>query len=197
VFIVPLLLLVLPQTLGLMLCGASAWKAGVLRDPELHMRSLLSVFVVAFAIGGAVTVLRMISIWAGKRVFLSPPLLELFSYMPLAVSYGAAMLLLVRRPHIGKLTKLLAAAGQMALTNYLAQSVVLGFIFYGYGLGLFGVTGSAVAALISIALYIVQVFWSQRWLQHYRFGPAEWLWRSLTYGERQPMMVQTRFPGAK
>lgn len=77
--------------------------------------------------------------------------------------------------------------GRMALTNYLTQSVVLGFIFYGYGLGLFGRIGPAPAALIGVGLYVAQLFFSGFWFLHYRFGPVEWLWRSLTYGRWQPM----------
>ncbi|MEJ7608735.1 MAG: DUF418 domain-containing protein [Bryobacteraceae bacterium] len=73
------------------------------------------------------------------------------------------------------------------MTNYLVQSIVLGFIFYGYGLGLFGRIGSGAAVGIGVALYILQVQLSRLWLRHFRFGPFEWLWRSLTYGKRQPM----------
>jgi len=82
---------------------------------------------------------------------------------------------------------LVASLGQMALTNYLLESVVLGFMFYGYGLGLFGRIGSAPAVVIGVALYVGQLFFSRFWLRHYRFGPVEWLWRSLTYGRWQPM----------
>jgi uncharacterized protein len=75
----------------------------------------------------------------------------------------------------------------MALSNYLAQSVVLGFVFYGYGLGLFGKLGSAPVALLVAVLYAGQLVLSRAWLRRYRFGPVEWLWRSLTYGRWQPM----------
>jgi uncharacterized protein len=75
----------------------------------------------------------------------------------------------------------------MALSNYLAQSILFGLFFYGFGFGLFGRLGSAITALIGIAVYLGQLVASYVWLQHYRFGPAEWMWRSLTYGCRQPM----------
>jgi uncharacterized protein len=80
----------------------------------------------------------------------------------------------------------------MALTNYLAQSVVLSLLFYGYGLGLYGRLGSAAGAGIGLALYAGQVAFSCAWLRRYRFGPVEWVWRSLTYGRGQPM----RRPGS-
>src|SRR5205085_8871880 len=83
----------------------------------------------------------------------------------------------------------LAALGQMALTNYLLQSVMLGCIFYGYGFGLFGRIGAAPAAAIGFAIYAAQVQLSRLWLRYFRFGPFEWLWRSLAYGRRQPMRI--------
>lgn len=70
----------------------------------------------------------------------------------------------------------------MALTNYLMQSVVLGWIFYGYGLGLFGRLGLAEAMVIGICTYVAQAIFSARWLKSYSFGPMEWLWRRSTYG---------------
>jgi uncharacterized protein len=70
----------------------------------------------------------------------------------------------------------------MAFTNYLAQSVIFGWIFYGYGLGLFGRVGVVTALAIGIGLYIAQAILSAQWLRYYRFGPVEWLWRSLMYG---------------
>lgn len=76
----------------------------------------------------------------------------------------------------------------MALSNYLAQSVILSFIFYSYGFGLFGKLGSAVVAILCLIIYAGQLVVSRAWLSHYRFGPIEWLWRSLTYGHRQRML---------
>lgn len=96
-------------------------------------------------------------------------------------------MLLWRGPVRSRAVTSLAAAGQMALTNYLMESIVLGFVFYGYGFGLFGRLGPAAAALIGVALYVAQFAMSVAWLQRFRFGPVEWLWRSLTYGRRQPM----------
>ena len=193
-FIVPLLLLVLPQTLGLMLCGASAWKAGVLRKPESLRPTLKVVFISALAIGATLTTLKIFANSTGTHLPISPALLDLFSYMPLALSYFIGLLLILQHPRSLRLARPIAAAGQMALTNYLSQSVILGVIFYGYGFGLFGRIGSAAGALIGVIFYSVQIFWSQSWLRHYRFGPVEWLWRSLTYGERQPMLRPSVIP---
>lgn len=106
----------------------------------------------------------------------------------LASGYGAAVIVTA---HLWpRLLMWAAPLGRMAFTNYLAQSVIFGFIFYGYGLGLFGRLGAAAALAIGIAVYIAQVVASAWWLKHYRFGPVEWLWRTLMYGERQDMRVR-------
>ncbi len=85
------------------------------------------------------------------------------------------------------MVRLFAAAGQMALTHYLTQSILFSLVFYGFGLGLFGKLAPAPTAAMAIAVFAAQLILSRVWLQRYRFGPAEWLWRSLTYGRLQPM----------
>ena len=84
----------------------------------------------------------------------------------------------------------LAAVGQMALTNYLTQSIFQTLVFTGIGLGLFGRLERAELYYVVVAIWIVQLVWSPIWLRHFRFGPAEWLWRSLTYWKRQPMRIE-------
>lgn len=80
----------------------------------------------------------------------------------------------------------LASVGRTALSNYLLQSVVCTWLFYGYGLGLYGQLGPATTLLITLFLFRVQIALSAWWTERYRFGPAEWLWRSLAYGRSQP-----------
>lgn len=105
----------------------------------------------------------------------------------LAMGYGALVLALVQHPVAGHVLKTFAPLGRMAFSNYIMQSVIFGFIFFGYGLGYFGRLGAADALLIGIAVYAAQLLFSNWWLTRLRFGPLEWLWRSLMYGVRQPM----------
>jgi uncharacterized protein len=183
--ILPLLLGSLPRTAGLMLWGLSAWRSGVLREPERHRGLLRAIFLGAGLTGGITAALQVYSQSYG--VTLEVPFPDLTSNIPLALAYGAGLLLWLSRAPASALVAQLAAAGQMALTNYLTESIVLGVIFYGYGFGLFGRLGPVGGALIGIALYIGQLAFSRMWLGRYRFGPFEWLWRSMTYGRRQPM----------
>ncbi len=126
----------LPRTLGLMLCGVAVWRSGVVREPERRRAWLLAIVFGAGAIGAAMTALHLITPS-------SPLATDFDSNIPLALAYGAAVLLWMR----GRFTDSPAAASRMALTNYLAQSVVLRVIFYSYGFGLFGRLGPAAAAL--------------------------------------------------
>ena len=105
----------------------------------------------------------------------------------LALGYLAALTLLLQRVVWTKRFAPLAPVGQMALTNYLLQSVVFGLLFFGYGLGWFGKVGPFVGLMLALLLFALQIVFSRWWLQHFRFGPFEWLRRSATYWKRQPM----------
>lgn len=104
----------------------------------------------------------------------------------LALGYAAAFALLWARGRRGWL-EWSAPAGRMALTNYLMQSVLMSIIFYGWGFGQIGKYGLIFVYPFSLVLFAAQVAYSRWWLARFRFGPVEWLWRSLTYGKAQPM----------
>ncbi len=89
-----------------------------------------------------------------------------------------------------KLSQAIIKTGRMALTNYLMQSVIATTLFYGYGFGLYGKVNFWQGILLVVAIYVVQVIWSNYWLNHFRFGPMEWMWRSLTYRKLQKMKVE-------
>ena len=168
-----------PRTLALMLLGAAAWREGTF-TPRARARALVGTAVVGLALGGAAA-------WAlDAGVPLGGLRSAAVAWGPvgLALGYGAALLLLFRWAPVGRCLALLAPLGRMALTSYVTQSVVLGAIFYGWGLGLFGTLGEARAATIGIGLYAAQAVCSAWWLRAFRLGPLEWLWRWATYGAR-------------
>ena len=88
---------------------------------------------------------------------------------------------------LGALRRMLANIGRMALTNYLAQSVLQVFAFYGLGLALHQQLQRHEVGYIILAIWLFQAVFSAWWMTRYRFGPMEWLWRSLTYWQRQPL----------
>ena len=99
---------------------------------------------------------------------------------------SVALLLMNYRPALLLRLRPVADAGRMALTNYVVQIAALDLLFSGYAVGL-GKVRPVAGVPMALALFTAQAAFSTVWLKHFRFGPAEWLWRSLTYGERQPM----------
>jgi uncharacterized protein len=173
---------ILPRTIGLFLLGALAWRTGILRKPP--RRLIFSITAVCIGLGAGLILAHAARLIGGGRIVL---LAEPLGTILLALGYGAGIIGISNLARGKKLLGWAAPVGRMAFTNYLGQSVILGWIFYGYGLGLFGKLGVTTALAIGIAVYIAQVPFSAWWLGRYRFGPVEWLWRTLMYGEAQPM----------
>ena len=115
----------------------------------------------------------------------------LTTIQPLALMlfYASAIVLLAQRAAWKKWLAPLAPVGRMALSNYLFQSLVYVTLFYRYGLGLEGTVGPALLTVLSIFIFVLQILLSRWWLTRFRFGPMEWLWRTLTYGKLQPLRV--------
>jgi uncharacterized protein len=107
----------------------------------------------------------------------------------LSMAYLCGLVLLYQRPKWQSWLRLLAPVGRMALTNYLSQSFLFVALFYGVGLGLIGKIGAAACLLISIIFFGIQIIVSRWWVRNFRFGPFEWIWRSLTYGMIQPFRI--------
>jgi uncharacterized protein len=168
--IVPLHAFIFPRTIGLFLLGAFSWRTGILQDPS--RRLLFSIAAPCIGLGAALVL-------SGA---------EALGAILLALGYGAAIIGIANLKNGKMLLGWAAPLGRMAFTNYLAQSLIFGWIFYGYGLGLFGRLGVASALAIGVAVYAGQALFSAWWLRRYRYGPVEWLWRTLMYGVPQPML---------
>jgi uncharacterized protein len=106
---------------------------------------------------------------------------------PMTLGHVGLIGLLCRATVARAVTRTFAAVGQMALTNYLAQSLICLFVFTGAGLALFGQLERHELYYVVAAIWIAQLIWSPLWLRGFRFGPAEWAWRSLTYWRVQPL----------
>jgi uncharacterized protein len=177
--IVPLHVYIFPRTIGLFLLGALAWRSGILRNPA--RRQLFSIAAACIGPGAGLII-------AGSQIGV---LAEPLGTILLALGYGAAIIGIANLESGKRLLGWAAPLGRMAFTNYIAQSIVFGWIFYGYGLGLFGQLGATSALGIGLAVYFVQLMVCAWWLGRYRYGPVEWLWRTLMYGAAQPMKLST------
>ena len=119
-------------------------------------------------------------------------------YQPASVAvclaHVSVVVLAIKSGVLSWLTSRLAAAGQMAFSNYIAQSVITAFVFCGFGLGLYGTLERHQLYYVVLAIWTFQLAWSPVWLRRFRFGPLEWAWRSLAYWQRQPMGLSERRP---
>ena len=189
------------------LMGLWAVKSGYFRrvvDDPGTTRRLLLISVIAAAIGYAswawgnnvypraeapANVVAHFPYPYFQREMLRSFVFKLFDWGTLGTALAYACLLLVawRRPLGQRMLRPLAAAGRMALTTYLTQSVVCTLLFYSYGLGWYGTVGFTGMFIITLVLFATQMAVSMWWLARFRYGPAEWLWRTITYG-RAPVM---------
>jgi uncharacterized protein len=185
--ILPLIVGVAQKTLGLMLVGVAVWRTGVIAEPRRYRSLLWAVCLGAGVLGICNTTAEVLAQSSGRPVKVALFLEVLGSHVPLAFAYAAALLSWRRSARATAVTAPVAAAGRMALTNYLMQSIAFALLFYGYGFQLFGRLDPLAATVIGVAFYASQLWFSTWWLKQYQFGPFEWLWRSLTYGRRQPM----------
>lgn len=104
----------------------------------------------------------------------------------LAIAYGLGIALLFAG-NVGKGLLAFSPVGRMSLTNYIMQSVICALIFYSYGLGLYGKVSVTAGTVIAFVLFGLQMVFSRLWMNRFRYGPLEWLWRTATYMKKQPM----------
>ena len=175
---------------GLMLIGMGLMKLGIfsaLRSKRFYWILLIIGYAVGLPLayyGGQMMIAHNFDL---VDSFLSDRHWNYIGSVLVAMGHVGLVMLVCKSDILAKLKRGLAAVGRMALTNYLFHSVVFTFVFYGYGLGLFNRIDRFYLLLMVFAMWLVQLYLSSVWLKHFRFGPAEWLWRTLTYWRRQPM----------
>lgn len=182
-----------PSILAMFLLGLYAGRQGIFHDVAAHTTLLRRVMVWGLILGA---LLNGAYVWGTASAPGQASVRSLVAAVGqtlggpvLSLGYVAAITLLVQRANWRRRLAPIASVGRMALSNYLLQSVVCTTLFYSYGFGLFGQVGPAAGVLLSCAIYALQIPLSVWWMRRFRFGPAEWLWRSLTYGRRQRLQA--------
>ncbi|MBL0696939.1 DUF418 domain-containing protein [Comamonas sp. JC664] len=192
----PRQLLWMSLILGRFLFGLLAGRLLLLQDVEKHrplLRRILGWGLLLGLVinGGGYALMRLNAegaLWNPKGPWtLVLSALQEPGYIATAAAYVAGFALLFQRERWRRWMSVLSPVGRMALTNYLMQSVVSIWIYNGWGLGLIGKLPMSRALAICCAVFALQVVFSHLWLARFRFGPVEWLWRSLTYGRVQPL----------
>lgn len=175
---------------ALMMIGAALMKLGVLSGERsaVFYRNLM---LAGYLLGLPLTIFSAVDMNA--HAFDTLYLLRvggIANYVgSLVVAFGhiGLVMLIIKSGVLRRLMTRFAAVGRMALSNYLMHSLILTTVFYGYGMGLYGTIPRFWQMGFVIGVITLQLFLSTWWLSRYRFGPVEWLWRSLTYWQRQPL----------
>lgn len=170
--------------LGMFLLGAWFVRSGAIVRPEAHLPLFRRLLVFGLPLGLGMSLLSAAIATSHVRgvndlAFQLASGLALLGNLPACLGYVAAIVLAMRAPW-GRWLSVFGPAGRMALTNYLAQSVVGTLFFYGYGLGHWGM-GRAPQLLFVAVVFAMQLALSRWWLARFRYGPLEWLWRGVTY----------------
>jgi len=175
---------------GLMLIGMALMKLGILSGerPDIFYRRMM---ITGYGLGLPIVLYSAWSLqahqWDMTYMLRTGGQANYIASILIALGHISLVMLIVRSGTIRGLMERFAAVGRMAFSNYLMHSIILTTVFYGYGFGLYGQVPRAWQMLFVVALLGLQLWLSPLWLRHFRFGPAEWLWRSLTYWRRQPM----------
>lgn len=175
---------------GLMLVGMGLYKLGVFSaalPARTYKKMILAGLIFGFPLIIAGVWYHEATDWALEVGFLGGMQFNYWGSLLVALGWVGVVMLFCQGWSGSRLYRSLAATGQMALSNYLMQTLICTTLFYGHGFGLYGSVERTGQILIVFAVWAVQLLWSPWWMARFRFGPFEWLWRSLTYWRLQPM----------
>ena len=178
------------RVFALFLLGFWVTRKGLFKNVAEHKPLLKQVMIICFMTGIPLNIYFATIIndpayynleWRG----IISPLVYAYGVPCLGIAYAIGITLLYQKDSWKKVLNVFAPVGRTALTIYITQSLIMTFIFHGWGLGYFGEFNATVYIPMGFALYIIQVIISNVWLKYFRYGPLEWLWRSLTYKKVQ------------
>ncbi len=178
---------------GLMLLGMAFFKLGILS--AARSKAFYLTFIGLAVTIGIPVILYGIHYnfaidWAAPKFFFIGTQFNYWASVLVSLGWLSLVMLLYQSKWLESLKRALAAVGRTALSNYILQTVLCTTIFYGHGFGLFGQIDRAGQAIIVVVIWAFQIALSTLWLRHHYYGPLEWLWRSLTYWQRQPFRRQ-------
>lgn len=180
------------RVVGLMLMGMGLYKLGVLS--ALRSRKFYALMPVIAMLGGIPLILAGVEQnfahnWDITYSFFKGSQFNYWGSLLVSGGWIGLVMLVCKAENLTGFTRPLAATGRMAFSNYIGQTVICTMIFYGHGLGYYNQVDRVGQILIVAAVWVLQLTVSPVWLSRFRFGPLEWLWRSLTYRQRQPFRI--------
>ena len=185
-----MVLMFLWETMGLMLVGMALFKSRMLTgdwEAARYRKWALRCFLFAVPPLVALALYQVRSGFSAVSTFGASLSLSAPFDIVMTIGWAALIMWLIKVKANEALRARLAATGRMAFTNYLVTSIIMTTIFYGYGLGLFGSVGRAALYLFCFGMWAAMLLWSKPWLERFQYGPLEWLWRSLSRWQVQPM----------
>ena len=183
------LFFIFPEMLPLMLIGMALYRMGFFGDGFQRAGMIRWGWIALLVGAGLHLAIGLYVMSTGFAFYSTLAAFVGWSFLPrLAMVLGMAALLAAYSPAwSGWLAERVRAAGRAAFTNYLGTSVVMLFVFHGWALGLFGELNRPQLYIVVILTCALMLAWAKPWLERYRYGPLEWLWRCLTYGKIFPM----------
>ncbi len=188
----PAILFIIVILPGMMLIGMALLKMGII-TAERGWKFYLCMILLGYGIGGTINAIT--GYYFARSGFdlgiegIVWSLADEPANLLVACGHIGLVMLIVKSGWLKRLTSRLAAVGQMALTCYLATSLICTTIFEGYGFGLFAMLQRYQLLYVVFSVWLLFLIVSPIWLRHFRFGPMEWVWRSLTYWQKQPMKI--------
>jgi uncharacterized protein len=180
-------------TLGLMLLGMAGLKSGFLTGAlsrETYAKCIRYGYLVGIPIQMLLALFLMRSGFDPVSLWLYDMSLQMVPDLLIILAHAALILYWVKSSAGSALIARVAATGRAAFTNYLGTSLVCTTIFYGYGFGFYGEFSRASLYIVVLGVWALMLLWSKPWLDRFRYGPLEWLWRSLSRRELQPIRKQ-------
>jgi len=180
------------RTGGIMLLGMALFKWGVF-SAEKSKRFYFLMMLLGFVIGLPLIIYGMIKNfnagWSLEYSMFHGAMFNYWGSILVSLAYVAITMLWEKNGRDCLPKKLLKNVGRMAFSNYFLQTIICVFIFHSFGLKLYGMLDRWQQILIVPGVWTINILFSYFWLRRFRFGPMEWLWRSLTYWKRQPMKI--------
>ncbi len=184
----------IPAVLAFFLCGLYAGKKRIFRDIPGNLPLLRKIRNTGLPIG--ILFMIIYSFVEGSllpvNTLFKPALLSASNYAAsifIFPSYVSIVLIALQKEFWKRLLSPVAAAGRMALTNYLLQTIICILLFYGFGFGLYAEISVLQGIFITLVIYLVQVIWSNLWFRKFKYGPMEWFWRMLTYKRKEKFLI--------
>ena len=173
-----------------MLAGMALMKLGIIsaeKSNRFYTVTLLIGLVIGLPLIGYGASQHIAHDWSLKYSLYGGTLPNYWGSLLVAAAYMSFWMLLCKNQWVRGIRRSLAKVGRMAFSNYILQTLICTTLFYGHGFGLFGQVPRWGQLTITVAIWIVLIIVSNLWMTRFPFGPLEWLWRTLTYGKRQPM----------